>query len=154
MNNKYGTIHLLCGKVCSGKSTFAKMLHQKNNGVILSCDDLMLSIFDEHLGDNHDTVANRCKEYLYKLATNIATSGIDVILDFGFWSKLERSTIKNRFNSLKIPTTLHYIYIDDYTLEQHISKRNSEHTRYFIDENILKKCNNLFEPPTPEELSE
>jgi len=84
MKNKYGTIHLLCGKVCSGKSTFAKTLHQKNNGVILSCDDLMLCVFDEYLGDSHEEVANRCKEYLYQLATNIALSGTDVILDLDF----------------------------------------------------------------------
>lgn len=37
--NNYGTIHLMCGKICSGKTTFAEKLRKDINGVILSCDE-------------------------------------------------------------------------------------------------------------------
>ncbi len=156
MNNSFGTIHLLCGKICAGKSTYAKKLHQENNGIILSCDELVLSIFDEHLGDKHEEIVDRCKEYLYKLSIQMATSGYNVILDMGFWSKLERDTIKARFKNLDIPTKLHYIYVDDETQLLHIKERNSHLSKncYYVDETILRKCNNLFEAPSFEELSD
>lgn len=156
MENSLGTIHLLCGKVCAGKSTYAKKLHEENNGIILSCDDLVLSIFDECLGSKHDEVIKKCKEYLYNLAIDIAQSGYNVILDMGFWSKIERDTIKSRFEGLNIHTKLHYVYVDDKTQLSQINKRNSNLTGncYYIDDAILKKCNSIFEPPTFEELSE
>lgn len=155
MNNSFGTIHLLCGKICAGKSTYAKKLHQENNGIILSCDELVLSIFDEHLGDKHEEIVDRCKEYLYKLSIQMATSGYNVILDMGFWSKLERDTTKARFKNLDIPTKLHYIYVDDETQLLHIKERNSHLSKncYYVDETILTKCNGLFETPSSEELS-
>lgn len=155
MDSNFGIVHLLCGKVCSGKSTYAKKLHQENNGIILSCDDLVLSIFDEHLGSKHDEVVAKCKEYLYNLAIHIAQSGCNVILDMGFWSKNERDTIKTRFNSLNIQTELHYIHVDDKTQLSQIDKRNSQPNGncYYIDKAILEKCNSIFEPPTFEELS-
>lgn len=39
-------IILLCGKICSGKSTDANKNKIKYNAVILSCDELMLELFD------------------------------------------------------------------------------------------------------------
>ena len=35
---------LICGKICCGKSTYAKKLKEENNAVILSVDEIMLSI--------------------------------------------------------------------------------------------------------------
>lgn len=151
-NSQLGTVHLLCGKVCSGKSTFARKLHEETHGIILSCDDLTLTLFNQQLGKNHDTILNRCKEYLYNLAIHIAKTKVDVILDFGFWTKFERDNIKMKFNSLDIPTKLHYIQIDDATQLKRIRQRNLHNDGYFIDDAILKKCNSQFEPPSIDEL--
>lgn len=57
-------VHLLCGKVCSGKSHYAKSLAAELGAITLSMDELMLSLFDERLGANHDLVAARSKAYL------------------------------------------------------------------------------------------
>lgn len=40
---------MLCGKICSGKSFYAEQLKNRINGIVLSCDDLMLTLFDEQL---------------------------------------------------------------------------------------------------------
>ncbi|HOV25823.1 MAG TPA: AAA family ATPase [Pseudobacteroides sp.] len=44
-------IIIMCGKICSGKSTYSQKLKKEINAVVLSCDELMLSLFDEQLGD-------------------------------------------------------------------------------------------------------
>ena len=57
---------LLCGKICSGKSTYAEKIIQKEKAVLLSCDELMLAIFDPLLGDKHDIISDRVQKYLYQ----------------------------------------------------------------------------------------
>ena len=34
-------VHLICGKICVGKSTFAHTLANEKSAVILSCDEIM-----------------------------------------------------------------------------------------------------------------
>ena len=60
-----GKVYLICGKICSGKSYYAKALKEKYNAVILSTDE----------------------------ATEICKAGANVILDWGFWTKENRSDI-------------------------------------------------------------
>ena len=49
----------ICGKVCSGKSYYAAQLRKKENAVILSCDDVTMTLFDNDLGDNHDVMVKK-----------------------------------------------------------------------------------------------
>ena len=50
---------LLCGKICSGKTTYAQRLRTEKNAVILSCDELMLTLFPQGAGEHHDLLAQR-----------------------------------------------------------------------------------------------
>lgn len=36
---------LICGKICSGKSTYAEQLRVQNNAVVLSTDEITLALF-------------------------------------------------------------------------------------------------------------
>jgi len=75
-------IYLLCGRVGSGKSTYAKKLKELHQAMILSCDDLMLSLFDEHLGDQHQHIHRKSTAYLYHLAEELISIDVNVVLDF------------------------------------------------------------------------
>ena len=79
-----GKIFLICGKVCSGKSTLAALLRASENAVVLSCDEVVFSLFGEDFGERHEEVTNRVKKYLCKKAAEIAHMGGNVILDWGF----------------------------------------------------------------------
>ena len=83
-------VMMMCGKLCSGKTTYAKNLRKAGKAVILSVDEIMLALFDQHAGEKHDDYVARIKGYLYQKSLEIIDSGIDVILDFGFWTKEER----------------------------------------------------------------
>jgi len=148
---------MICGKVCSGKSTYTKKIKEKYNAVVLSCDDLMLTLFDEQLGNNHDAILNKCKEYLYGLAEQIVETGTNVILDFGFWYKSERDDIRNYFNEKQIKTDMHFIDIDDETWKRNIEKRNQKVKEnnvksYYIDENMISRFEREFETPDKSEV--
>ena len=72
---------LICGKICSGKTTYANKLKAESGAVLLSVDEVMLTLFGQHCGDRHDEYAAKTKEYLYAKSLELLGMGIDVILD-------------------------------------------------------------------------
>ena len=78
---------LICGKICSGKSTWAEALCRESGALCLSVDELMLALLPERLGDLHDEVAARAQGYLLRQAARIARAGVPVVLDWGFWAR-------------------------------------------------------------------
>ena len=48
---------MTCGKICCGKTTYARCLQAAGNAVILSIDEITLSLFPEGAGEMHDTYA-------------------------------------------------------------------------------------------------
>ena len=83
-------IFMMCGRVCSGKSTYSQKLRQENKAVILSVDEITLTLFSQGAGDKHDFYVEMCEKYLYRKSLEIAETGINVVLDWGFWTKRER----------------------------------------------------------------
>ena len=55
---------LICGRICCGKTTYAHQLRKKEKAVLLSCDEIMLFVLDEYLGEKHDEYAARTRAYL------------------------------------------------------------------------------------------
>lgn len=59
-------VFLICGRICSGKSTYAKKLAEAQNAVILSADEIMLAVFGQDSGQKHDVYVKRVRTYLYQ----------------------------------------------------------------------------------------
>lgn len=149
-------VHLLCGKVCSGKSHYAKSLAAELGAITLSMDELMLSLFDERLGANHDLVAARSKAYLFRLAARLSALGLPVVLDFGLWTRADRQEARDYFACLSIPTKLYYLYADEAVRKARVLQRNQQVRQgldqsYTIDEDMDLAFSARFEPPAPEE---
>jgi len=148
---------LICGKICSGKTTYAKNLAKSINAVILSADELMLTLFGQHVGKKHDEMLEKTENYLYKKSIELISNGLNVILDWGFWTKKERLIATEYYTKMGIKAEWHYIEIDDITWKNYLGKRNNaiennEQEFYYIDENIAKKFRNMFEEPKPDEM--
>ena len=139
----------LCGKICSGKSTYAEKIRKDYNAVVLSADVLMLSLFDEHLGENHDGIDRKVTAYLYLMAENIIRTNTNAILDFGFWTHKTRQNTRLYFKDKNIDMEFHYLNTPMSVIQKNIEYRNENRdgASYFIDDNILEKCLNLFEEP-------
>ena len=43
-------VMLLCGKICSGKTTYCNRLREKERAVLLSCDEVESHLFHQSLG--------------------------------------------------------------------------------------------------------
>ena len=142
----------LCGKICSGKTTYAEKIKHDYNAVVLNVDTLMLMLFDENLGDKHDEIFEKSKLYLWKTAKDIIAADTNVILDFGLWTRRGRLEIADYFRNYEIE--IHYINTPLEKIRENVEKRNScrDEFTYYIDEAIFDKCLNGFEEPDENEI--
>lgn len=145
-------IIMLCGKVGAGKTTYANKLRREKNAVILSCDELMLTLFDECLGERHDEIQHRCYEFLSKMAVNMSEADCLAVLDFGFWTEQLRWEARELFKSKGIRCELHYIKAVDEKRSVWLEKRNeilknSTRREYIITEDMRKRFDMKFEEP-------
>ena len=148
----------ICGKICSGKSYYAKHLKEKENAVILSCDELTHVLFDNNLGDKHDKMSKRIWHYLLKKSEDIIRTNTNVILDWGFWAKKDREFISDYFNSKNINCEWHYVNVDNETWRKNISERNERVLSglgggdYYLDEGLMAKLMSKWEEPSKQEI--
>lgn len=80
--------------------------------------------------------------------------GVDVILDFGFWSQSERQDFRLRAAQLGASSEVHYLAVPEAELLARLTARNAqltEHT-FLIPEVKLKEWLTIFQPPTADEL--
>lgn len=152
-------IYLMCGKICSGKSTHSESLRREKKAVVLSVDEITLALFGQDTGEKHDDHVAAAEEYLYLKSLEIAENGIDVILDWGFRTKNERDYAREFYGSRNIPFEFHYIDITADEWQKRIRKRNADITSgrlqaYYVDEGLAKKFAELFEKPDENELND
>ena len=149
------TVYLICGKICSGKSTLAKSLAREKNAVILSCDEIM-RLFPQPEGDEaYAAVSEKVKSCLLQKAADIAACGANVVLDWGFWRKAERVETAGFFARKNISCLWYYLDIPDDRWRENIACRNAHPgpSDYFVDDGLTQKCLRLFETPDAEEIS-
>lgn len=148
---------MTCGKICSGKTTYAEKLRVKYNAIILSVDEIMLALFDQNVGEKHDNYVERTEKYLFNKSLDIINIGVNVILDWGFWTESERNYAKEFYGSQNIDYEFHYIDVSDENWRIRLDKRNREIAEgeidaYYVDDNLAAKFNSIFECPKKEEI--
>ncbi len=146
---------ITCGKICCGKTTYAKRICKENGSVLLSVDEVMLTVFGNDVGERHEEITEKIKTYLKRKTVDIVGSGIDAVLDWGLWTRQERFEIRSYFEAEQIECEIHYIKIEDEEWSKRISRRNnangSGNETYYVDEGLKRKCESLFETPDESE---
>lgn len=146
------TLFLICGLPCSGKTTLAKQLERERKALRLTPDEWMARI----VGDGFDEKKRAITEAIqWEIAARCLTLGINVILDFGFWSRTERDDYRTRAQNLGANLELCYLNV---TMEELISRLNERNATlpentFHIHEEQLLLWSSWFEPPTSDELA-
>jgi predicted kinase len=86
------TVHLVYGYLGAGKTTFARCLEDQTDAVRFSADEWYLRLFTDGATTAHLDPArwDRMMALLDELWPSLLTRGVDVVLDFGFWSRASR----------------------------------------------------------------
>ena len=148
---------MTCGKICSGKTTYAQKLRAERKAVILSVDEITLALFPEGAGEMLDIYVERAEELLYCKALEIVGTGTNVILDWGFWTRAEREYARRFFGENGIHCELHYLNVSDELWRERIAKRNDliaegKISAYYVDNGLAEKFAGIFEEPDENEI--
>lgn len=85
------TIYLIVGLPGAGKTTQAKQLEHSASALRLTPDEWQIALFgDQNPPDKRDLVEGK----LIQLGMRAAQLGTNVVFDFGFWGKDERSSLR------------------------------------------------------------
>jgi len=150
-------VYLMCGKICSGKTTHSNQLRKEHKAVVLSVDEITLALFGQDCGEKLDEYVERAENYLFEKSVDIIETGTNVILDWGFWTKRERDYAKQFYSSKNIEYEFHYIDISDEEWHRRLEKRNqavieNKTSAYYVDEGLAEKFKSIFEIPAKEEI--
>jgi len=147
------TLILICGLPGAGKTTLAKRLERERPALRLTPDEWMsalrIDLFDE-------TSRGAVEGLQWQTAARALVLGVDVILDWGFWSRVERDDFRDRATRLGARSELHYLALSPAELWERVDARNQAmppDTAHITREQ-LEQYARSFEPPTQDELTQ
>lgn len=147
------TLTLLCGLPGSGKTTYARQL-ETAGAVRFSADDWMVPLFGQHLPrEVFDARLRAVKALQWDLTCHLLGKGLDVVLDYGFWTRADRDEYRAKAEALGALCTLVYFDVPLPERRQRIRQRNSAlpSGTYELDDAALDLFASRFEPPHADE---
>lgn len=145
------TLFLTIGLPGAGKTTRARQLAEEHGALRLTPDEWMIPLFGEPEADGkRDVLEGR----LLWLGLEALRLGTDVVLDFGCWSRDERSAIRWLVESAGAECRLVYVPVDHETQCARIAHRQSAapDQTFPMSEADLVHWRTLFEEPDAAEL--
>ena len=153
-----GKVILICGKICSGKSYYSRMIKDDFDAVIISPDEATYELINNEQGEFYNVFSERLNKYLTKKVGEIAQAGANVIFERGLWSKKDREQIVKYYRDKNIDCEIHYVCVDDETWKQNIAERNKRveegngGSDFYLDEGLMRKLESMWEEPTEKEF--
>lgn len=158
-------LHLICGPVAAGKSTYAKQLADATGGIVLSMDEWMSDLFLQDLPAD-TSLANldyawfasrvdRCEANMWRLSEQLLSRYRSVVLDWGFIRLERRDKARCHAASLGQAVQLHYVTADAEIRRQRVLARNQQKGSSYafaVTPEMFAFAEQLFEPPTGAEL--
>jgi predicted kinase len=150
------TLFLMVGLPASGKTTRARELATESGALLLTPDAWALALFGQD--ERHQQRPNGKRWLLEGLLVNLAVDalrlGLSVILDFGLWSRDERSALRWLAGSAGAESEIVYLPVDRDVQWRRIQDRwavTPEQT-FPMQESELGPWRDVFEIPDDEEL--
>ncbi|WP_406450364.1 ATP-binding protein [Streptomyces sp. NBC_00876] len=145
------TLFLTVGLPGAGKTTRARQLAEEHHALRLTPDEWMIPLFGESdANGKRDVLEGR----LLSLAMEALRLGTNAILDFGCWSRDERSAIRWLAQSAGASCRLVYVPVDLETQRARIARRQATtpDQTFPISAADLSHWRTLFQEPDAAEL--
>ncbi len=120
------TLHLLCGKIASGKSTLANSLKREQAAILLTEDHWLSRLYPDQIHSVADyvTFSRRLRDVIGLLVIDILKAGMNVVLDFPANTPADRHWLRSLADTAQASHSLHFIDIDDETCRARLHLRN------------------------------
>jgi predicted kinase len=142
---------LMVGLPGAGKTTRAEELAAAHRALRLTPDEWMISLFD---GSQPDGKRDLLEGRLIALALQALHLGTNVVLDFGLWSRDERSALRWLATSARAACQVIYLPVDKDVQRARITHRQATapHTTFPMSEADIDTWRKQFQAPDAAEL--
>jgi predicted kinase len=150
------TLHFICGKAASGKTTLGRQLAAAHAGVLF-CEDEWLTLLEAQIDSLADfgRHAKRLRAVIAPLAVRLLCLDIPVIFDFAGNTPHDRAWVRSIFERADADHVLHAIVASDEQCKARLRLRNEikpEGLYYgFVGEDRFDEVTRFFEPPSDQE---
>ena len=150
------TLHFICGKAGSGKTTLARRLGHELPAVVI-CEDEWLSQLADPITQLADYLkaSSRLRSALAPHLSELLRLGNTVVLDFAGNTSGARAWVRSVFETAGADHVLHYLPLDDETCKARVRLRNETQPPgvFFgeVTEAQVEEVNRLVTPPLPDE---
>lgn len=120
------TLHLLCGKIASGKSTLANSLKAEQAAILLTEDHWLSRLYPDQIHSVADYVklSKRLRDVVGPLVIDMLKARINVVLDFPANTPADRHWLRSLAATAQASHSLHFIDVDDETCRARLHLRN------------------------------
>jgi predicted kinase len=121
------TLHLLCGKIATGKSTLATELSRAPSTVVISEDFWLSRLFGPEMKDVADYVrcSRRLREAVGPHVQELLRLGVSVVLDFPANTLATRAWMKTLFEGAGADHRLYLLDAPDEVCKARLRARNA-----------------------------
>lgn len=144
---------LLHGFIGAGKTTFAKTLESDQHAVRFTHDEWMSQLYgDDPPVEFFQDYAGRVSSVMQGTWTRCLDLGVSVVLDFGFWSRAERDTIRSIVTNHGGEAVLYHLNCAEEVAWKRVDERNRNlGGSLLITPNTFKVLKARFEPLADDE---
>ena len=147
-------LHIMCGKIASGKSTLSAKLGNLQGMVSIAEDDWLSSLYSSEMSSISDYA--RCSARLQTIMgphiVSLLKAKVSIVLDFPANTIANRTWMREIIQASNVAHELHYLEVPDEICKARLHKRNAAGNHAFAvsDEQFLQ-ISKHFVAPLPEE---
>src|SRR5580704_9621162 len=150
------TLHFICGKAASGKTTLGRELAARH-GAVLFGEDEWLTLLEAEINSlaDHARHSKQLKAVLAPLAVRLLQLDVSVVFDFAGNTPTDRAWVKSLFAAADADHVLHYIVASDEACKARLRLRNETKPEGlyfgFVSEDRFDEVTRYFAPPSDQE---
>lgn len=154
MHTQVPTLHILCGKIASGKSTLAARLSAKPGTVLITEDAWLDTLFRDELQTREDYVrcSRRIKSAMQPHIAALLRAGVSVVLDFPANTLGQRRWFKEIVETTGAAHALHFLDVSDEVCLARLRARNTSGDHPFVvTDTLFHEITGYFTEPDVDE---
>jgi predicted kinase len=148
-------LHMICGPVGSGKTTYGRALATELRAAFFCLDEWMATLFtmDAPTPPTLDWMMPRvlrCEQQIWSVARQVLGLGVDVILELGFFTREQRARIRELAGD---DIVVHLLDVPQDVRRERVRARNrgSDTLTIEVDDATFDWAERYYEPLTDEE---
>lgn len=154
MSSTLPTLHLVCGKIASGKSTLTARLGSLEGTVVIAEDDWLGVLYADEMTSISDYV--RCTSKLRRImgphVASLLNAGVSVVLDFPANTLETRNWMRGILDQTNAAHQLHVLDVPDEVCLARLRARNAQGDHPFTaTEEQFRQISRHFLPPSADE---